>query len=573
MLIHGLEVTNLDECKFYGACGQFSCIYYNLYVAESVTLQGRSAISAAALLFEMFLANNVKFRSLNEVVTFIHNVISEERHYDDRMILDRDITLEESFFQVMNTCGFSYIPTEEDMEAVWDIMKNLRQEDLNRLYYKNNLYAFMDNKSMTNAIIYMLQLLDLPFMDPNEAPKEIEVELDEFWELIKEYVYYGHQIIDRIERLDTMYRSIAIIIDTDSSIVSLDAWYRYILDKVVEVPMRLKTQLINPIDMVEADEFGDRELLKVVDIVPPSYEYDFYSDEKVELDRMINPVLVTPQDSLRYSIINIIAYCLSKMVNDYMKKYTINSNSYSPDRPACLLNMKNEFLFKRAMLSSGKKNYASIQELQEGNYLGAKLDVKGLPLTKSNAAEITQKRLKEILYEDMLKVDKIDQVHILKRLAIFENDIYNSLLRGDKDFYKPLRIKSISSYDDPFRIQGVKASYVWNKLRTSDLEAIDLDKRNSIDIVKLKITEKDADRIKASDPEVYEKIIDLMKEKAFVGGIDVIAIPKNVKTPDWVMEFIDYTSIIHDNLNMFPLEPIGIYRMNNNNNMTNILKL
>ena len=64
-----------------------------------------------------------------------------------------------------------------------------------------------------------------------------------------------------------------------------------------------------------------------------------------------------------------------------------------------------------------------------------------------------------------------------------------------------------------------------------------------------------------------------MNEKAFVGGIDAIAIPKNVKTPEWLTEFIDYTSIIHDNLNMFPLEPVGIYRMNNNNNFTNILKI
>ena len=173
----------------------------------------------------------------------------------------------------------------------------------------------------------------------------------------------------------------------------------------------------------------------------------------------------------------------------------------------------------------------------------------------------------------MLKVDKIDQVHILKRLAIFERDIFNSLSRGDKDFYKPLRIKSLSSYEDPFRIQGVKASYVWNKLRTSDLEAIDLDKRNSIDVVKVKITDKNIDSIKISNPEVYEKIVDLMKEKAFTGGIDAIAIPKNVQTPNWITEFIDYTSIIHDNLNMFPLEPIGVYRMNNNNNITNILKL
>lgn len=331
------------KIMLYGVLGQYSSIYYNLYVASSITTQGRSCISSAILLFESFLSNNAPFASLNEIITFIHNIINEKREYDDRQILDRNITEDECFFKVMTTCGFNYVPSEEDMGIVWEIIVNLKQEDINRIYYKNNLYSFMDNKSMTKAVTYMLQLLRVPYLDPNTVPKEIKVELEEFCSILKEYVYYGHMIIDRIDKADTMFRNVAIIIDTDSNILSLDAWYHYVLDKVYDVPMLIKEELINPFEIMKPDEFGDVDPVKCIEYIEPEYEYDFYRDEIIEIEKSLKPYKIIPQDGLRYSIINIMAYCLSQLINDYMYKYCEASNSQTPDKP-CLMIMKNEFL-------------------------------------------------------------------------------------------------------------------------------------------------------------------------------------------------------------------------------------
>jgi hypothetical protein len=259
-----------------------------------------------------------------------------------------------------------------------------------------------------------------------------------------------------------------------------------------------------------------------------------------------------------------------------MEKYTQNSGSWSPDKK-CLIIMKNEFLFKRVLLLNVKKSYATKQELQEGNMIeddiDSSLDVKGIDvLAKSTTTKSTRDRLKAIVYEDILNIPNIDQVNVLKKLAIFEKQIYNSLVSGEKYYYKPQTIKSINNYDDPMRISGIKAALVWNKTK-GDLAGIDLEVRNSLSIVKVDITPLKIEKIKDSHPEVYHNLIELMQKKEF-NTISAIAIPIDVKTPDWVMEFIDYVTIINNNLKGFPLESIGLMRMNNDNlNYTNILQI
>ena len=37
--------------------------------------------------------------------------------------------------------------------------------------------------------------------------------------------------------------------------------------------------------------------------------------------------------------------------------------------------------------------------------------------------------------------------------------------------------------------------------------------------------------------------------------------------PDWVLPFVDYNDIISDSLKLFPLESIGINRLDNDNNV------
>lgn len=568
--------------KLYGAIGSPTCLLFNVFVASSITSQARSSISAATLQFEMFLNNSVKFGSLNDVITFIDNIREErpERRFRDSDFLDKNISPQECFGKIAATCGYEWVPTEDDLAVIWDIIYRLDQEDLNRLYYKNNLFEFMENKSMTKAITLLLKKLDYPFMDPNHPPKEIKEELDVLLDLLKEYVYYHHQIIDRIDRMTNMIKSITMISDTDSAIINLDGWYRFILDKLKSDKVKLKigTEIIEPIVEIKLDEFGDPIKYRSIEMIEPDYDYNFYDDEIIEMEKAINPLVIIPQDGVRYSIINIIAYCLTDIVNDYMSRYCeLNNSSINNPSPKCRLYLKNEFLFKTALLTWVKKHYATIQELQEGHNVGGKLDMKGLDINKTTLNKTVQNEMQKILYEDILNSPDIDQVKILKHLAMLQKKIFESVHSGSKDFYKPLSIKPANKYDNPMSQQGIKASVVWNRLKDDGVEGINLEERNSIDIAKVQINNNNVEVIKDTFPETYGKIKACLNDEFFKRGIEAVALPKNVEVPAWLTEFVDVATIANDNMSAFPFESVGLTRMNgaknNNVNFTNILSL
>lgn len=238
------------------------------------------------------------------------------------------------------------------------------------------------------------------------------------------------------------------------------------------------------------------------------------------------------------------------------------------------------------MMTIAKKNYASLIAVQEGNLVPeeSQLAITGIEcLTKSTKSKKTKDALKKILLEDIMRAPAIDQLKIIKDFAIFEKRLIKSLQSGSKEYYKPATIKSMSNYDDPMRIQGIKASVAWNNIRPKDLPGIDLDTRNGIDIAKVVINHATAEKVKDKYPEIYENIlrtldmdefktINKQTGKVTSNKIDAIAIPLDVNVPDWLLEFIDYQTLVNDNIGGFPYESIGIMTKPHVN-YTNIVQL
>ena len=97
---------------------------------------------------------------------------------------------------------------------------------------------------------------------------------------------------------------------------------------------------------------------------------------------------------------------MQNKINDYMEKLCENNNSFGPnyDRK-CRILMKNEFLMKRVLMTTAKKNYASLIAVQEGNLVPEdnQLAITGIEaLAKSTKAISTRKALKNILLDCVL---------------------------------------------------------------------------------------------------------------------------------------------------------------------------
>ncbi len=595
------QLDKIDSNGIYGCIGMYTALIYNNNVATSITSQGRALVSSMTLHFEMFLGDNVKFGSLDQVVEFINHVCSERmsRKFNDYIILNHIPTKEECFAKIILDCGYRWIPNDNDLDIIWKIINNLPQEDITRIYYKNNLYEFASNTYIMNIIKKMLKDLKRPFYTSSEVPPEIEEDLVYLKDLMMEYVYYRYMFIDRIDRCDNMIKSITMVSDTDSTIISVDAWYRFVVNQINGEELRIANYCPDPVLFSKKDEDGNwitKDWLKRVIFEPKKLDYNFETDEIVEMERTNNPDILTPNDNVRYSIISIIGFILDNTVNDYMIKFCENTNSVKePFHSAkeCRIFAKNEFLFRRLMMTQVKKNYASLIEVQEGNIVpeDAQLDVKGIEaLAKSSKPLTTRKRLKKILLEDILKAPTIDQLRFIKDIAIFQKEIIISVKEGNREFFKPVTIKSKSAYDDPMRIQGIKASIAWNMIKPADVEAINLDERNAIDIVKVIINRSNAELVAEKYPEVYQNILNALDDETFKtftkdpktgektklvsNQIDAVALPLSVELPGWLEIFIDYDSIISDNIGGFPYESIGIQRLQKSGvNYTNIVQL
>lgn len=567
-----------DTNSIYGTFGQYKSLIYNRNVATSITAEGRSFISTAGMFFEQFLADNVKFANINEIVMFIEHTISEKdkRKYKDEDILSHWITREECFIKLIMDCGFNFIPDEKDMEIVWKLVCSLDQIELNRVYYKNNLYEFLNNMSMQNSIRYMMASLKEPFLSPEKIPEEIEAALNEFCNILDEFVMNHFQVMDRIVRWQSMIKSVCVISDTDSAIVSLDAWVNYATMVIsdMDIPIMHITSKIDPLIQTPDGKAGEEVIIHKY---REKLDYDFYNDKIIEARRTLDPLQVIPQDGVRYSLINIMTFIVSKLCNDYIEANTKNINSWSPDKK-CKMYLKNEFLMKRMLLTYVKKNYASILELQEGKTVPQtienSLDVKGIEaFVKSTRPESTRNALKEILYHDILTADRIDQVQILKDLAIFEKKLIASVYEGSKEYYKPATVKAMSAYDDPMKIQGVKAILAWNDLREETDPALNLNERNAISIAKVILNNSMIESLKEKNPGLYDRAKITLEKSEWNGKIDAVAIPLDTKVPQWIMDILDVDSIISDNFKGFPLSSINIVKPTNDITYINLLKL
>jgi hypothetical protein len=492
-----LQLTEkVNSNSIYGSLGMMASFIFNLYTAPSVTSTGQSLISTTEQAFEMFLGGNILFNNMNECVHYIQNIITEPRKLNDSFLIDVSI---DDVIGLLCSKFYKYKNKYETI--IYNMLVELDQETINRIYYKNNLYEFSKHKEIS-SILYNIFNETKSFKNPNKIPKECEEDILTLWKYYEEFVVYNHSPINRIQRLVNEKRKVVLTIDTDSNMINVNPWVEFI-DK-------------NIIDDTQRNENNEGDLV--------------------------------------FISVNIMAVMITRMVTKILNKYTKDANV--PEDFRHYINMKNEFLFSFMLLADVKKRYITSVRLREGDEIyPEKMDIKGFDFVKSGTSEEVMEMYKSIIKKRLIGVEQISIKDIMNDLSIIEKDIKLSIKNGEKKYLTPSSINEFEAYvqEKLYSNQGVLAVLAWNNLCPD--KPIQLPAK--VDIVKVKLnTDANIEKMKNINLDIYNNIQKNIVKNNIKSIADklvyVIAIPKNIeKIPDWIIPFIDIDSISNDILKKF----------------------
>lgn len=495
-------IEKLAANSYYGASGAATSNFFNLYTATSTTATGQSLISTTMTAFESFMSDNVPFIDLEDCMMYINNVLNEKYKISSGFLPNKnhDVVLERfksKFFEWKDEYEY----------PLFKLLINLNQDELNKLYYKTNLYEFTKIPKIRNMYHSIIRNTN-EFKDPNKLPKETESEIKELWAYYKQFVFYNNFAFNRIQRLKNDTRKCVVTIDTDSNMLDFSELIRFTEDYVIS---------IDP--MLQVRDFNTNAFIAV----------------------------------------NTFCYFITEMITENLAKYCKDSNIL--DRFSPRINMKNEFLFSRMILTEKKKRYMSKVLLREGND-DNKIDIKGLDFMKSNTNDTTKAYFKILAQKEILEAEDINIANVIRGTRDFQNIIEEDLKSGGKKFLTPISVKEIGAYAEPLRNQGIRGVIAWNVIYP-DLE-ITLPEK--LDIVKVKMErEDDIEELETTHPDIYRNIIRGIfrndNEEIRKKGISIVAIPRNIDTlPEWLIPYIDYDSIINGNITKFHpiLHSLGI---------------
>jgi len=491
------KIDKLLSNAYYGAAGERNSIFFNIDVGSSITYTGVQIITTAILAFESFLGSNFYFSDVNDALFYITQVLEKNRSeyiYE----IDKEITAD-SVIDIYLPLIHNY--NERNIEILRTHLNNLNQEDINFLYFKNNLYQFLNDFNDIYLQDITSEINNVKFLNAENPPEEIIENLNNLWDILDDCV--ADYIIpfkgNRLEKIIAMERNAVLLVDTDSCFLNLDPFIKYCLTK-------------------------------------------FEIEETAE--------------SILY-LANIMIYLLNKFIQKIFDELTERMNLSDPNYKK-LINMKNEFLNKRVMLTNNKKQYASNILMQEGKLLDKpKFDIKGLSIKKVSVNKTTRDIFSKILENDILS-KKIKVEKIIKEFVNFESTIRESLTNGELSYAIPANLNEIASYKFPYRQQQVRGAVIWNALFPDNV----INPPDKVSILKLKVNSLEVLKPIFDTQEYFtikKTIFD--NEELSKYGFGVLAVPKTIKiVPEWITEFIDLDVMISDNIRngLILLESLGV---------------
>ena len=494
------KTLKLIANSWYGAMNQSSFQFYNKAIGASTTYSGYILTTTVIMGLEGHMYNNVDFYEFADIVTFLSNVKADvasaklniRDYVDEEKLLPYPEFYAMLFKRIVDKSHFD-LSVKQKMQLD-DILGNMTLDELYRVYYKRNLSEFMDNRAVAKMFS---DSYHGKFLDPAEAPEEIEPKLVAIDDVIEEFVSYYYMYRNRYELANNMKRKGILHADTDSVFMILDT------------------------------------LFKVYTKYTPISEYE------------------GTDDSITLNICCILINTLNRFIARTLELLSDHANIVPEMRKK--LKMKSEFLYKRVLMTPNAKSYAGLIVAQEGKVFEKhKVDVKGLQIKKVSAAKATRKYFSDILEKDILKAEDIKMAEIFRNIAQFKRNIRESFSKkGEVTFADPKTFNSFDSYDDGYTQMVVRGTIVWNALCPDH----PIEPFSSVNLVKLSAPSFEELQVLWADYpeqlEVIEKTV-YKHERMAHYGLGCVCLPKAVETiPDFLIPLIDAEEHVKTNISSF----------------------
>ncbi len=500
--MEGYNINNLAQKNekikmnsFYGAQGQSASFQYNCACAAATTAQGRSIISTTLWFFEAFLGDDVIFDTIDDIARYIRLIKEEGVNSKAFEFIDYRPSRQDLLNRIFSHYEGSY---SQRFEAIVKLMvKNLSDDEVVKVYYKNNLMEFIDKNPKVKDFILAMIRNDEDYPNPYKVPQKLQEAFTTLMPVIDEFIYMKEYIVyNKVYKFETHERSAITYSDTDSVFIYIGNWIFAFLAylngwKIEDITMDIAMK-----DM--------KLILKIANILT-----------------------------------NIIYIEIHRTYD------TLTGNAHISEDNRHYINIKNELLMTRYVTYPMKKNYIDLIAVNEGRIIDPPIpEFKGSQLNPKSKNKRVTDRIKKIVSDITLNHDTIDPLAFLKELYEYRDEISQSLTTGGVDFLIPIKVKDAESYaNDPesqYRYKSVQ-TYIY---ATQDERITLPGSFYSIDVT---FGNKDNIAIiKDINPQVYENLMEYVysNPKLSKNGISYISIPTSLsRVPDWIIPFIDVESI------------------------------
>jgi len=503
--------------SYYGVLGLRGSVLNDFTIANAVTMTGQTVITTVIIGIESMFGN-ILYMSFTDIIIYINKYsIADEKILT---FMNNDEISNITYDRVIEHFKLAYRGDSELFYKVEDLIRSLSNTQLINLYYRNNFYEFIKLSAINKLIINILKddISEVnKFIKKEESPALKSLEM--LWKLIDRYVVSYSFKRNRYELANEILLKRNIVhTDTDSVFVYLNMYY----------------QIYKP---YENKDVGGR-----------------------------------------YSILGSLIYIVSKYLSKLL--YTLTETMNVPSDYRHYINMKNEFVIDRIIMTENKKNYISLISSREGKLLAKpNIDIKGMSFKKSAVNVGVTEEISSIINNYILLPEVIDVPLVLQKILSIKNKIVEDIMGGSLKYASNATLKGLAEYVNPYTQAVVKGSIVWNAI-CDDNDRIEFG--DSVRIYKIVANMKKLEIFNKSElPDNIKKVITetiFDNEHLSTYGFEYIAIPRTCSiTPEWVRPFIDTQKATDKVMSHFTkiIMSMGIevVQVNNVNQLTNIIEV